>query len=170
MPLSLPYSEWVDIAVWRSTCDSMAYLIIRIEDIGNGASQDACAQIFDRIARADAGLLRTYGGAGLGLAIGREWARWMGRPLSLQKPAGNRFSAFLSIIFNDLTVMSGIDATQTIRSDVNDPPVQLPIPTATANVSDPHMSCIKGLGMSGCTSKPVSPGTSLSLIERNCAA
>ena len=69
-----------------------------------------------------------------------------------------------------MPVMSGIDATNKIRNEVDDPPRQVPIIAVTADVTYHNTSRVEELGMNGYTSKPVSPGTLLSLIDQYCAA
>lgn len=69
-----------------------------------------------------------------------------------------------------MPVMSGIDATHKIRNEVDDPPRQVPIIAVTADVTYHNTSRVEELGMNGYTSKPVSPGTLLSLIDQYCAA
>lgn len=69
-----------------------------------------------------------------------------------------------------MPVMSGIDATNQIRSKQSDPPSQVPIIAVTADVTYHNTARVEELGMNGYTSKPVSPGTLLSLIDQYCAA
>lgn len=69
-----------------------------------------------------------------------------------------------------MPVMSGIDATHKIRKDVQGPPRQVPIIAVTADVTYHDSSRIEELGMNGYASKPVSPGTLMSLIDQYCAA
>ena len=69
-----------------------------------------------------------------------------------------------------MPVMSGIDATHKIRKDVQGAPQQVPIIAVTADVTYHDSSRIEELGMNGYASKPVSPGTLMSLIDQYCAA
>lgn len=69
-----------------------------------------------------------------------------------------------------MPVMSGIEATSKIRTDLDDPSRKVPIIAVTADVNFHSTARISELGMDGYTSKPVSPGTLLSLIDQYCAA
>lgn len=69
-----------------------------------------------------------------------------------------------------MPVMSGIDAARQIRSGAQNPPRDLPIIAVTADVSYHDHDMLSEMGMNGYVSKPVSPGTLLSLIDRYCAA
>lgn len=69
-----------------------------------------------------------------------------------------------------MPVMSGIDATERIRNDIENASGRVPIIAVTADVNYHDTARIEGLGMNGYTSKPVSPGTLLSLIDQYCAA
>lgn len=69
-----------------------------------------------------------------------------------------------------MPVMSGIDATRKIRDLDSDPPKGVPIIAVTADVTYHDSRRLAGLGMDGYTTKPVSPGTLLSLIDQYCAA
>ena len=69
-----------------------------------------------------------------------------------------------------MPVMSGIDAARRIRSEISDDHRHIPIIAVTADVTYHDASRVRKLGMDGFTSKPVSPGTLLSLIDQYCAA
>ncbi|WP_299041098.1 response regulator [uncultured Tateyamaria sp.] len=62
--------------------------------------------------------------------------------------------------------MSGIDATQYIRSQ--EPPNTVPIIAVTADVDYHDDTVIAKLGMNGFASKPVSPGQLMDLIDQYC--
>ena len=62
--------------------------------------------------------------------------------------------------------MSGIDATQYIRSKV--PPNAVPIIAVTADVDFHDAQVVEKLGMNGFASKPVSPGHLMDLIDQYC--
>lgn len=66
--------------------------------------------------------------------------------------------------------VSGIEATQQIRGAKLDPPRNVPIIAVTADVAYHDDTIVKGLGMNGFASKPVTPGQLLSLIDKFCAA
>ncbi|WP_299730801.1 response regulator [uncultured Tateyamaria sp.] len=66
--------------------------------------------------------------------------------------------------------MSGIDATDHIRSLEMDPPREVPIIAVTADVNYHDDARVEKLGMNGYASKPVSPGNLLKLIDRYCVA
>lgn len=69
-----------------------------------------------------------------------------------------------------MPVMSGIVATERIRKKVEGPPREVPIIAVTADITYHSSSRVEELGMNGFASKPVSPGTLLTLIDRYCAA
>ncbi|MEL7091449.1 MAG: response regulator [Pseudomonadota bacterium] len=66
--------------------------------------------------------------------------------------------------------MSGIDAARSIRAGSIDPPKGVPIIAVTADITYHDKARVEQLGMDGFASKPVSPGTLMSLIKQYCAA
>ncbi|MEM6758447.1 MAG: response regulator [Pseudomonadota bacterium] len=66
--------------------------------------------------------------------------------------------------------MSGIEAASSIRANMNNPPNSVPIIAVTADITYHDDARIEQLGMDGYASKPVSPGTLMSLIKQYCAA
>jgi two-component system, OmpR family, phosphate regulon sensor histidine kinase PhoR len=61
---------------------------IEVSDEGIGVPADAQAQIFEKFARLDAGMLRGVGGSGLGLYISRELVERMGGHMSVRSQPG----------------------------------------------------------------------------------
>jgi signal transduction histidine kinase/ActR/RegA family two-component response regulator len=57
--------------------------IFRVDDTGPGLTPAAKAKLFQRFSQGDAGVARSHGGTGLGLAVSRELAQAMGGDLSL---------------------------------------------------------------------------------------
>lgn len=66
--------------------------------------------------------------------------------------------------------MSGIEAAQKIRTQEQDTQCHVPIIALTADLTYQDASRVRHLGMNGYTSKPVSPGTLMALIQQYCAA
>jgi PAS domain S-box-containing protein len=66
---------------------------ITIEDTGCGIDPARAHAMFEPFVQGDASLTRSHGGAGLGLAIARRWARAMGGDVTLAatSPQGSRF-------------------------------------------------------------------------------
>jgi len=64
------------------------WIFIRVTDTGIGISATQVETIFQPFVQADPGRTRTRGGAGLGLAIGRDLARRMGGDLTLHSVQG----------------------------------------------------------------------------------
>ena len=64
-----------------------------ISDTGIGIAQEACARIFQPFIQADGSTTRTYGGAGLGLAICQQLVELMGGSISVDS-APSRGSVF----------------------------------------------------------------------------
>ncbi len=69
----------------------------RVEDTGIGIPADKGQTVFEAFAQADASITRTYGGAGLGLAIARRLARRLGGDLQAQARAGGGTVMILTV-------------------------------------------------------------------------
>lgn len=80
--------------VARSTAKGLAIAVI---DTGIGISPAAQPHIFEEFRQVDGNLTRRYGGAGLGLAIGKRLAEQMGGSISVssQPGAGSTFTLYL---------------------------------------------------------------------------
>jgi two-component system, OmpR family, phosphate regulon sensor histidine kinase PhoR len=72
---------------------------VSVEDTGVGISPEHLPHVFARFYRADASRDRASGGAGLGLAIVREWVEAMGGEVSAESTLGrgSRFSFTLAV-------------------------------------------------------------------------
>jgi PAS domain S-box-containing protein len=74
-----------------------ARLLFRVEDSGIGIPPDQRERVFEAFAQADASFTRTFGGAGLGLAIARRLARCLGGVLEVQERPGGGTVMLLTI-------------------------------------------------------------------------
>jgi len=64
--------------------------------------------------------------------------------------------------------LSGVGATQMIRSSPNDPPRNVAIIAVTADARYHDHSVVTGHGMDGFIAKPVTAGELLGLVEKYC--
>ena len=73
------------------------WVCLRVEDTGIGIPPDQRERIFEPFVQVDSGYTRRHGGAGLGLAISRRFARWMGGDLTVESTpgAGSSFTLWL---------------------------------------------------------------------------
>ncbi len=77
-----------------------------------------------------------------------------------------------SLVLMDIHMpkLSGIDATNAIRSSPNDPPRSVPIIAVTADEQYHDNLTVAKLGMDGFIVKPVSPGELNALVDKYCSA
>ena len=73
------------------------WIVVSVADTGEGIPSEQIPHIFDRFYRADPARSRDTGGAGLGLAIVREFVELMGGRVEVESVVGEgtRFSVFL---------------------------------------------------------------------------
>ncbi|HST59472.1 MAG TPA: ATP-binding protein [Longimicrobium sp.] len=73
------------------------WVCLRVEDSGIGIAPDQAERIFEPFVQVESGYTRRHGGAGLGLAISRRFARWMGGDLTVESTpgAGSSFTLWL---------------------------------------------------------------------------
>jgi signal transduction histidine kinase len=73
------------------------WVCLRVEDTGIGVAPDQLERIFEPFVQVESGYTRRHGGAGLGLAISRRFARWMGGDLTVESTpgAGSSFTLWL---------------------------------------------------------------------------
>ncbi len=76
-----------------------------------------------------------------------------------------------SLVLMDIHMpkLSGVDATNLIRSFPNDPPCNVPIFAVTADVRYHDISTLSKLGMDGFIVKPVTPGELNALVDKYCS-
>jgi signal transduction histidine kinase/ActR/RegA family two-component response regulator len=75
------------------TTPGRAQALVRVQDSGSGIDAARTQAVFEPFVQGDTGLTRGHGGAGLGLAIARRWARAMGGDVILATtgPDGSTF-------------------------------------------------------------------------------
>lgn len=78
--------------------DGQPRVAFRVEDTGIGIPADKGEAVFEAFVQADAGFTRTYGGAGLGLAIARRLARRLGGDLQAQARTGGGTVMILTVL------------------------------------------------------------------------
>ena len=69
--------------------EGAAAVAIAVQDTGIGIPPDRLATVFEPFTQVDASLTRTAGGAGLGLAIARDFVRGMGGELAVDSAPGS---------------------------------------------------------------------------------
>ena len=76
------------------------WVCLRVEDTGIGVAPDQLERIFEPFVQVESGYTRRHGGAGLGLAISRRFARWMGGDLTVESTpgAGSSFTLWLPAV------------------------------------------------------------------------
>lgn len=89
----------------------------QVRDTGIGIPADAASQIFDRFYQLDSTSRRSYGGAGLGLAIARELAILMGGSITVESAlgAGSTFTMTLPLTMDESAIQTG-EATPATQS------------------------------------------------------
>ncbi len=65
-----------------------SWVCLRVDDTGIGIAPDQAERIFEPFVQVESGYTRRHGGAGLGLAISRRFARWMGGDLTVESTPG----------------------------------------------------------------------------------
>ena len=97
-------------SVWLNVdCPEVGIIRFEVADTGPGISPEQAEHIFDRFRQVDASYARRHEGAGLGLALSKEFADLMGGRITLetQPGEGSRFAVHLP-----LTAACGKDTDQ----------------------------------------------------------
>lgn len=72
-------------------------LVFRVEDTGIGIPPDKRRQVFEAFVQADASITRTFGGAGLGLAIASKLAARLGGAVEARERPGGGTVMLLTV-------------------------------------------------------------------------
>jgi signal transduction histidine kinase len=78
----------VSLTVTREAAAGGEWLVFAVADTGIGMTAEQMGRLFQEFAQADAGVARTYGGTGLGLALSRRLCRMMGGDITVVSEAG----------------------------------------------------------------------------------
>ncbi|MCG8565393.1 MAG: transporter substrate-binding domain-containing protein, partial [Desulfobacterales bacterium] len=102
--------------------EDLVSLLFTVEDTGIGIDPDQQKKIFERFTQAEKSVTRSYGGAGLGLAICLETARLMGGTLKVKSTPGkgSRFDLKLPI------QIAHVPGPVQDHAPPGDPPLPLP--------------------------------------------
>ncbi len=90
-----PNGGWVKVKLEQQEAD----LVLSVADSGNGLSEEALKNVFDRFYRSDKGRVRSEGGSGLGLAIVKALTELHGGYVSVENAAqsGAVFTIYLPV-------------------------------------------------------------------------
>jgi len=86
------------------------WTVVEVEDTGPGILPEDLGRIFEAFVQAESGHTRTRGGAGLGLAISRRFARLMAGDVTVRSsPAGSRFVLWLPPAVQDIMIEEWVE-------------------------------------------------------------
>ena len=102
---------WVEITAGRSG-DAIQ---IRVADTGIGIPAEQLAHIFDEFRQGDESTSRKYGGAGLGLAIARKYARLLQGDIQVTSTPGNGSTFTLSLPLEFYPTAEGFAKTPAVH-------------------------------------------------------
>jgi signal transduction histidine kinase/DNA-binding response OmpR family regulator len=121
--------------------------LLVVEDTGIGIPTDQVARIFDRFHQVDDRSTRAYSGTGIGLALVRELANWLGGEVRVesQLDQGSRFTVELPLLRPD----------QASISEGSTAPVDLPWLQPMAKPSSAHLPVHREATSATVTDKPL---------------
>jgi signal transduction histidine kinase len=119
-----------DVRAARRTADGEDLLEVTVRDTGIGMTPEQARVVFDAFVQADDRMSRRFGGAGLGLAISRTYARHLGGDITCSSEPGRGSTFTLTI---DLRV--GADAPP---APAHEPPAARPAAPSQASQPAPE--------------------------------
>jgi signal transduction histidine kinase len=99
----------ITLEVVRETVDGVAWMTFRVTDTGIGMDPEQMGRLFQPFVQADSSTTRQYGGAGLGLAITKQFCQMMGADVTVESEVGrgSTFTVRLPAEVTDPKAMTG---------------------------------------------------------------
>jgi signal transduction histidine kinase/CheY-like chemotaxis protein len=125
---ALKFTESGSVSITLARSAETDAWTIDVTDTGIGIPPDRQPHLFEPFAQADSSIARTYGGAGLGLALSRRLAEQMGGTLVLLRSAPGEGSTFRLTVTALAPALEGV-VSATEHGAVDRTPIRPPTPT-----------------------------------------